>query len=264
MSGSFFVWSKWLGGAADPANILAVLILASGGFLLLRRRRFSALLLTLAVLLVLAVAVLPIPVWLTRPLEQRFPPPKSLPEHVDGIIALGGTQRVEVSAAWRQPIMSDPTPIAALVSLARRYPGARLVFSGGQHARDDRNVSEATVVADFLAQLGSDASRIVYEDRSRNTYENATLSYALLQPKPGERWILVTQAISMPRAVAVFRKAGWSVIAYPAGYLTSRDDSAVLGFDLLGGLHLSAVALHEWVGLFVYRFMGYTDEVLPE
>jgi len=259
----YFFLSKWLGNLTNPATLLAIFVLASGLAALLRRTRLLALLLALSVALVVSFGILPVSEWLAVPLETRFAPDPALPDHVEGIIALGGTERVDRSAAWRQPEFSDPAPIAALVALARRYPDAKLVFSGGQHAHDDDRVSEATVVRDFINQFGIDGRAIIYEDRSRNTLENATLTYNLVRPKPGEHWILITDAISMPRAVGVFRKAGWSVVPFPAGHLTDGKIGNFLSFDLLGGLGLAAVALHEWVGLIVYRFLGYTDELLP-
>ena len=118
------------------------------------------------------------------------------------------------------------------------------------------------MVRGFLAEIGVNGDRILYERQSRNTYENATRALELIQPKPGETWILVTQAISMPRAVGVFRKAGWDVIPYPAGYLTGGR-SGGLSLDLLGGLRLASIAIHEWAGLLAYRVMGYTDALFP-
>jgi uncharacterized SAM-binding protein YcdF (DUF218 family) len=151
----------------------------------------------------------------------------------------------------------------ALIELARRYPEAKLVFSGGLHSRDATDVSEASIVRDFISDLGADLPALVYEDRSRNTIENAEFSRELVKPKPGEHWILITQAISMPRAVGTFRKAGWMVFPFPAGHVTNGKIGDFLSFDLQGGLELGAAALHEWVGLFVYRFLGYTDEIFP-
>ena len=65
------------------------------------------------------------------------------------------------------------------------------------------------------------ASRLTLEDRSRNTIENAVYSKALAQPKPGERWLLVTSALHMPRAMGAFRQAGFAVEAYPVDYQTN-------------------------------------------
>src|SRR4029077_5802696 len=137
--------------------------------------------------------------------------------------------------------------------LGRRYPDAKLVFSGGMHPRNAASPPEAGIVDDFIRALNIDYSRIIYEARSQNTLENALFSRDLVQPGAGERWILITQAISMPRAVGVFRHAGWDVIPFSGGYLSNGNGRFSAPPDLLGGLRWASSALHEWGGLIAYR-----------
>lgn len=259
----FFVVSKLLGSLTNPGILLGIFVLGSGAAALGRRKRLSAVLLGASVALILLFGVLPGAAWLALPLETRFVAAPALPDKVAGVIVLGGTEMVEQSAAWHQPMLSDPAPIAALIMLGRRYPDAKLVFTGGMRARRDENVSEAAIVRDFVNELDTSGRAIIYEDRSRNTYENAVLTRELIGPMPGEHWILVCQAIGMPRAVGVFRQAGWDVIPFPAGYLTGGTNEISLSFDPVGRFHLAAVALHEWIGMIVYRMMGYSDELFP-
>ena len=75
----------------------------------------------------------------------------------------------------------------------------------------------------FWRAVGLDQGDVVYEDRSRNTFENALFTRDLVKPKEGERWLLVTSAMHMPRAVGVFRKVGFPVIAYPVDFRTNGD-----------------------------------------
>jgi uncharacterized SAM-binding protein YcdF (DUF218 family) len=231
--------------------------------MMLRRVRAAIVLQGVAASIAALLGVMPGGYWLTIPLETWFPANPALPEHVAGIIALGGTERVAQSEAWGQPTLSDPTPIAALISLGRRYPEAKLVFSGGGQSRPNGTLTEADVVRTFLDEIGIGGDRVIYEPRSRNTFENAAFSRDLIHPNAGDRWILVTQATSMPRAVAAFRHAGWDVIPFPAGYVTDREPGFLLSFRLRSGLSLASIALHEWGGLIVYRLMGYTDELFP-
>ena len=260
----FVTLSSIFGGFVNPAALLAFFTLAAGMAALVRRWRLAALFQGIDVAIVLLLGILPGANWLALPLESRFPANPALPSDVAGIIALGGTERVEQSSVWRQPSLSDPAPIVALLNLGRRYPEAKLVFSGGIHATNDSGLTEANIVRDFVNELGTNAGSILYEDRSRNTHENALFTYELVHPQPGERWILIGQAIGMPRAVGAFRRAGWDVIPFPAGYLSGSKHPAALSFDLLGGLSLAHVAAHEWVGLIVYRLTGYTDEMFPK
>jgi len=247
----------------EPSGLLCILILASAGAAIARLRRVAAVLQAVAVVIVVLIGVLPAGAWLAAPLEIRFPLNPPLPAEISGIVALGGTERLALSSAWDQPILSDPTPIAALAALGRRYPNAKLVFSGGAALSERPSFTESTVVGDFLNQMGVDARRIVYEDRSRNTLENAVFTRELVKPDSNPPWILITQAISMPRAVAVFRHAGWNVIPFPAGYLTDADARSSIGLHLLSGLSLASIAIHEWGGLLAYRLAGYTDILLP-
>lgn len=258
----FIVLSKITGPLINPAVILTILIVAGMFALMVRRRQFAVVFQLAALAIVVLLGVLPGATWLALPLETRFPADPILPPHVIGIIALGGTERIDATATWRQPILSDPTPIVKLVALARQYPNAKLVFSGGG-SRSFSTLKEGDVVRAFLTEIGFDANRIIYETQSRNTLQNAVFTYQLVRPKPDEQWILVTQAISMPRAVAVFRHAGWNVIPAPAGYMTASQSPGFISVNILGGMQLAAVAIHEWVGLIAYRLMGYTDQIFP-
>src|SRR5262245_7885810 len=90
------------------------------------------------------------------------------------------------------------------------------------------------------------------EDRSRNTLENAVFSKAIVQPKPGERWLLVTSAYHMPRAIGVFRKAGFPVEPYPVDLRTHWIEiGPPLFVTMRDGLWRTDTAVHEWVGLAV-------------
>jgi uncharacterized SAM-binding protein YcdF (DUF218 family) len=252
--------SKSLGNLASPATILAICVVANALAAVSGHTGAAAIFLALSTTVVVLFGILPAADWVTLPLEARFPANPALPDRIAGIVVLGGMERLEQSLVWAQPAVSDPGPIAALVELGRRHPEARLVFTGG--GRNQR-ITEAAVACDFLSRIGADYRAVTYEDQSRNTLENARLTHDLIRPNSDERWVLVCQAAGMPRAMGVFRKAGWNVIAYPAGYLTRGNARKLLPFDLLEGLRVGSVGLHEWVGLGTYRLMGYIDEILP-
>jgi uncharacterized SAM-binding protein YcdF (DUF218 family) len=106
--------------------------------------------------------------------------------------------------------------------------------------------------------------RVIAEDRSRNTVENAEFSKALAKPQPGERWLLVTSAYHMPRAIGIFREAGFDVEPYPVDWRTSGSGDALRPFPTVGdGLRRTDTAVREWVGLLVYWLMGMSSELFP-
>jgi uncharacterized SAM-binding protein YcdF (DUF218 family) len=127
-----------------------------------------------------------------------------------GVIVVGGGLATYLQAVKEAKAPAGPGErVVAGIELAKRFPDAKLVFTGG---------GEPNPVA-AMTRLGIAQSRIVVESRSRNTAENASFTARLMGPKPGERWILVTSAYHMPRAMSCFRAAGFTVEAYPVDYL---------------------------------------------
>lgn len=256
-----FPISKLLDWAADPAGPFAALMVVVGALLLWTRwRRAGRALVTAAALVVLFFGVLPTGTWLLAALENRFPqfPP---PESVDGIVVLGGAVSPGIHAVSGQPALNDNAErMTAAAALARAYPQARLVFSGGSADPVRPTLKEAPVARLVFEQLGLDSGRTVFEDRSRNTWENATHTLELIRPVAGERWLLVTSAFHMPRAVGAFRRAGWDVMPYPVDYRIAAADWTP-GLRLPG--ERARLAVHEWLGLAAYRLMGRSNEFFP-
>ncbi len=257
-----FVASKLFWWTANPGNVLLGLLCLGLLALVLGRIRLGIRLVGLVTALCLSVTVLPIGTCLLRPLEDRFPP-AVVPERIDGIIVLGGSINPILSAARRQPVLTDSAErLFAFVTLARQHPEARLVFSGGSASVIDTTDREADVARAVFEGLGLAPGRVAFERESRNTYENAVFTQRLMAPKPGERWVLITSANHMPRAVGCFRALGWSVLPYPVDYGTSPNDDRP-GFSLLEGLDGVHWALREWIGLAFYYTAGRTDRFLP-
>jgi len=225
-------------------------------------RRLGIILGAAMLLTVGAISILPLQDWLLRPLEEYFPVPE-LPARVDGIIVLGGAETPRVMAARGWPeVNSNADRLIGFVALARQFPDARLVFTGGTAVPDkDRPVTEADVAAAVFAKLGLDPARVIYERESRNTAENVWLSRPLAQPKAGETWILVTSARHLPRAVGTFNAADWPVVPYPVDFLTGGP----VEFEFLPLRRLAALDFlaKEWLGLLAYRALGRSNELLP-
>lgn len=248
-----------------PINLLVELGILS---LLLMVTRYAALgrKLAVATLVLLALSAFsPLGNLLLYPLESRFPawdPSRGPP---DGIIVLGGSVDTDLSAAHRTPVVAHAADrLFAPAELARRYPQARIVFTGGTASLVSSEAREADYSAPVLENLGIPKERLILERDSRNTWENAVFTKRLVAPKPGERWLLVTSAFHMPRSIGIFRKAGFDVEAYPVDWrMGGRDE--LFAFTRFGsdGLGRTEVAVREWIGLLAYRLMGRTGELLP-
>lgn len=259
-----FTVSKLFWWVVDPSNLLLLMLLAATALLWSRWRRLGRRLVLVTAALALAVAVLPIGGWLSAPLENRFPAVRTLESPPDGIVVLGGVVNRRLTVARGQAALTDGVErLTEFVAIARRYPEARLVFTGGSGSLFDQTVKETMVARRLFADIGFDAARVIYEDQSRNTYENAVLTRRLVQPRPEETWLLITSAMHMPRAVGVFRKAGWRIRPYPVDYTTDGNGVFGLRFRLSTGLVGFSDAVHEWVGLAAYRLLGRSDSLFP-
>jgi uncharacterized SAM-binding protein YcdF (DUF218 family) len=265
-----FVHSKHLRNIVHPSNLLLLLLLNSLIGLWLGSIGWARCGLTLAIACLLLVTLLPLDRWLLAPLEDRFPELAEPPERVAGVIMLAGAVDLSVMVGRTNLAMNHAGErLTALIELGRRYPDAKLVYSGGAGSLVAPDVDIPREVRAFYQRLGFDAGRIQFESESRNTFENATFSKAMVQPAPGERWILVTSAGHMPRSVGIFRKAGWEVIASPVDF---QHGGIPWQTGMLDGLAQPSMsgrlqgfddAVREWTGLVAYWLLGRTSALLP-
>ncbi|WFU36672.1 YdcF family protein [Bradyrhizobium brasilense] len=258
----FFVLSKTLGIMLLPINFLIGIGVIGTVLLLTRFARLGRRLMVAALLLLAICGFSPLGNVLISTLEQRFPPWDASRGVPDGIIVLGGSIDADLSVAHGTPVVrSAADRVIAAAALARRYPNARLVFTGGSANLISNDAREADYAAEMFEGLGIARSRLIIERRSRNTVENAEFSRALVDPKPGERWLLVTSAYHMPRSVGLFRKAGFNVEAYPVDWRVGNVFS--FGTLAIEGLSRTDLGTREWIGLLAYHLAGRTDDLLP-
>jgi len=261
----FFVLSKTFGVMLVPTNFLIGLGLV-GALLLATRLASLGRRLMMAAIVGLAIfAFSPIGNWVLYPLEQRFPPWDASHGAPDGIVVLGGSIDPDLSIAHGVAVVrSAPDRVIAAASLARRYPKARIIFTGGSSNLISNDAKEADYAIEVFESLGVSRDRIEIERRARNTGENAEFSMAIAAPKSGERWLLVTSAFHMPRSVGIFRKAGFAVEPYPADWRVGGRADLVSFRNLAGdGLGSVDTAVREWVGLLAYWITGRTSEFFP-
>ena len=215
-----------------------------------------------------SVGLSPLPNWIILPLEDRFPDWRAQARPApDGIIILGGAADPEASATRIHPLELNEAGdrIFEMLALAIRFPETRIVFSGGAGELLGSGVPEADEIARKIASYGLNPGRITFENKSRNTWENALFTRDLVKPKPSERWLLVTSAFHMPRSVGVFRQAGFMVEAYPVDFRTSGEGDRRQPFaSLARGLARFDLAAKEWVGLLAYFAMGRMEALFPK
>jgi len=262
----FFIISKIVEAIFGPLNFLVFLSVA-GICLWHLKVKIGRALASFGVFALAICCFSPLGGLLLRPLEDRFPqPPKEMPAPY-GIIVLGGALDSQLTEArGGQPsLITGAARLTAAVELARQFPQARLIFTGGSGDLLRQTDGEARAVHALWLSLGVPESQMSFESASRNTWENALFTKDLVDPKPDQRWLLVTSAWHIPRSMGIFRHVGFNVTAYPVDYLTFGDyrdfETTTVSLDELTMLNF---AFHEWLGLVVYRLTDKTNALFPK
>lgn len=258
----FFYASKIFQILGRPDSLALIALCVGTAFLWTRWRAWGRWLLTIVTLALLIIAVLPVGAWLGAPLERRYAVVSRLPDHIDGIVTMGG---INAGLTYGQPsLTSEAERLTATLALARRFPQAKVVFSGGSGSLFDQGLKTADAARVFFDEQGLDISKLILERESRGTHEQAVLTKALVNPQPGETWLLITSALRMPRTLNAFRSVGWNVVPYPVDFRFLPGSGPRLGLYMAGSLGELWAAMKEWLGLVAYRFTGRTERLLPE
>jgi len=258
----FFIASKLFWLVARPESWIVLLLVL--GIWSLHRDRVAAAgkIFASALFLVLFIGLMPVGQLLIRPLEMRFPaaPDISAPT---GIIILGGGEDARMSAASGLPELNAAGERLILgLALAQAFPEAQLIFTGGSASLVDRRVSGADGAQALFSRFEIADSRIILEPEARNTAENATRTYEIVEDATRGPWVLVTSAFHMPRSVGSFCAAGWrDMTPYPVDYRAA--DFEWLSWSFAGNLDLLNMAIKEWIGLAAYSLTGRTPALLP-
>jgi uncharacterized SAM-binding protein YcdF (DUF218 family) len=248
-----------------PSGLLTLALTGGVIALWLGRVRLARRLLAVALAIALT-ALSPLPDALTVPLEDRFPRAAADGPPIAGLVVLGGSEDAAVAHARGVTAVNEAGErLIEAAALARAHPTARLVLAGGRRSPRSDQPSEAATMATLLATLGVTRDRMTLEETSRTTAENAREVARLMGPPPAGRWLLVTSAAHMPRAIAAFRRAGLALEPWPVDYRTrGAADSGWRPADSLGnGLRRLDLLAREYGGLLVYRVVGHSDALWP-
>src|SRR6185369_6667101 len=250
----FFHCAKLLQFFLRPSNAILLLVVVSCLLLLLGWFALGSLILLIATIAAIVLAWTPVPYWLLRPLESRYPVfdlrQLDLTQSVRGIILLGGGINASRGDRPNGPIFTSAgSRLFVALELAQLFPQASILLSGGvPDLLADKSYSEAGLTRDLLIRLGVPSARIVLEEKSRDTFENARESEKLFV-SPADRWLLVTSAAHMPRAMAAFGAKAAQLIPCCADYKTqgASDGDRFFGSAAHGWL-CADIAAHEWLG----------------
>jgi uncharacterized SAM-binding protein YcdF (DUF218 family) len=261
----FFYTAKVLWFLAQPSSLIIGAVIVAAILCTTSWCRLGRRMLMVAVPVLIIGGISPLGDLLIAPLENRFPRADLSGGDVTGIIVLGGSEDGRAGPSRELAGLNEAAErFTEAVALARRLPGARMVFSGGSAALLTNEPPEAETAARLFAALGLAKDRVTLETASRDTYENAVNTARLIQPSPGQRWLLVTSAWHMPRAVGCFRRAGVAVEAWPVDFRTGPSFQPLRFHSALTeGWRRVDFIVREYIGLAAYYMAGRTSALLP-
>lgn len=247
-----------------PSNIFFMMLIFVIISLLFKWHSFAQQLLLFTIILAILPAILPITDYLNQNLENRLKAPLIMPNNIEGILVLGGALDWEVSKSRGQLNSNKHAErLIAAASLARKYPNAKLVFTG---------IFQEDVRNDFIAVnnnkslfAGSEYAQreVIFLANSRSTYEDILETIKTQKPKQGERWILVTSAAHMARAYLTAKTQGWTLIPYPVDYQSPKEIKFKPSLNVIKQLVELDEILREWGALIVYKRLDRTHQLLP-
>lgn len=257
-----FLLSKILWILFNPFNLILLLIILASFLMFLKCIFFSKIFYLTALLLFLITGVFPTGAFLMYQLEKNYYNQASLPSKIDGILVLSGATRPYLTKEHNQvSINSNGERLIESIILIKKYPKAKVIFSGGSGKILDYKFTHSEAAKIFYKNLGIDLNRINFENQSRNTYENILFSKNIADPKIEENWVLVTSASHLKRSINISEKINWNLIPYPTDFNQPKKFKWNFEYNLLSNLVLFRKASHEWLGIIAYYLMGRTSKI---
>ena len=260
----FFTLSKIFWTLIQPLNALCLLA-ALGLLIRLKWDMAGQRMMNAALILILVLGIFPAGPLLVTYLERQYPTPAQLPEKIDGVIVLGGAFEAYLTAKTGHIVANDQIERAlCFVEIAKAHPEAKLVFSGGAGDIANPDAMEGEDARKFFKLVGFSDRKIVYEEKSRNTYENALYTMEMVDPKNKENWVVTTSSYHMPRTVGIFEKFGWKIIPYQCDPKTDGTYDVFRRLpNVTANFHMLNLALKEIIGGIVYYITDKSAFILP-
>jgi len=238
-------------------NIFLTIILFYSGF-----KKLSKYIFLINFIFILLISFFPIGNYLIHKIEKEYHSFKIVPAHVDGILILGGATNPLMFKEYGQTSLNGSAErLVESVEIIKKFKKAKVIFSGGSGVLNRPDLGHSQAAKYFYEKIGLDTNRIIFEDNSRNTYENILFSKKIANPKFNEKWILITSASHMKRALLIAENQNWNITPYAVDFKTIKKFNTKLNFQLLSNLNLFNEASHEWLGLISYYLMGRTSKI---
>jgi uncharacterized SAM-binding protein YcdF (DUF218 family) len=205
---------------------------------------------------------LPIGSYLIYQIEKEYHLNTAIPENLDGILILGGATNPLMFKEFNQiSINGSAERLIESVGVIKKFKNSKVIFSGGSGVINRPDLGHSQVAELFYKKMGLEGNRIIFEDNSKNTYENILFSKKIANPQKSQNWLLITSASHMKRAILIGSKHNWHLIPYAVDFKTMKKLKFIPNLNLLSNLNAFQQGSHEWLGLIAYYLMDRTNKI---
>ena len=256
-----FVLSKLIWFVIRPINLFVISVLVCFGFRLIGWRKLSTIVFIVSFAVFVAIGFTNLADFMIGSLEKQYGE-NVLPEKPAGIIVLGGGLNSYLAQQYGGYELERPADrIIAGFELQNKFPNIPVIYSGGSNAVFRDLVPESEIARRVAVALYGNDRGWLFEDKSRNTWENALETHRLLKAKGIDvegagPWILITSAFHMSRAVRCFEHAGFPVASWKTDYRSWHTEYPRITFNSSVQYRKFELALKEWIGLVMYKLLG--------
>jgi uncharacterized SAM-binding protein YcdF (DUF218 family) len=242
----------------DPLYILSFFLLILIFFLLFTNFKkltiFSA---KFLLILFLFFGYTPFSNFLLNKLEDFIKPSKYPVQQLKGIVVLGGSFNSGLQSKERNEVLlnSSAERLTKVLEIYNKNPKILILFTGFSGELKPQGWSESDMAKKFFLEQGVRSENLIFENKSRNTFENINYSKDIIKNYKGT-WGLITSASHMPRSYFGFKRQGLILEPIIADYRTGTSSIFWINFDIKKGLENWNIILHEVVGIFYYKITG--------
>jgi uncharacterized SAM-binding protein YcdF (DUF218 family) len=257
-----FYLTKILWLLFNPLNTILIFILLASLFSLINLNFFSKLFYILGFIGFFIFGILPTGSYSNYLLEKDFYDSINIPLDLTGIVILSGATNPQLTMEHNKVALGGSAErLTESILIIKNNPNIKIIFSGGSAYLNQRELTESNSAKIFFSEMGLDTSKIIFEDESRNTYENILFSKKIAKPKDIENWLVITSASHMKRVIGVATKANWNLIPYATDFNFTKKYDFSISINILQNLNQSNKAAHEWIGLVYYFLTGKINKI---
>ena len=195
--------------------------------------------------------------FLLNKIEDFIKPSKYPVQQLTGVIISGGSFDLELESKERNEVLlnSGAERLTKALEIYKKNPRLLILFSGASNKIKPIGWSESDMAKKFFLEQGVRLENLIFENKSRNTFENIIYSKDIIKNNKGT-WGLITSASHMPRSYFGFKKQGLILEPISVDYRTGTSSIFWINFDIKKGLENWNIILHEVVGIFYYKITG--------